>query len=620
MLQALVDYARREQLIATPGLKPKTIRWLLVFSPEGRFQGLHDYSDDRRNQGREFSACPDLTQQEMVAAGSGCRHFLVDSLAVVCLPTKDGDVDAKLVAKHEFFVDLLEQAAVGVPKLAPIAAALRDERTLESIRARLSGGKAKPTDLATPAVADESGQSIFVERDDWREWWHAFRNRLIEGRRAKASSGRRKKAGPDVDHATPMLCLISGELVEPQPTHNKIEGLSDVGGLSMGDTLASFDKDAFSSFGLRQGANAAMSETMVKTYVTAMNHLVRHRSHRMAGVKVIYWYSCPVERDEDPVRELLEGIALPASHPPDGAGDGPRSEAAGQVRQRFHAESHAQRLLDAIRAGERPELWNLRYYAMTLSANRGRVVIRDWMEGRFEELLEAVSAWFDDLAIVSRDGREIVAAHKFVAVLAASLRDLKDASLPLVAVLWRCALKRQPIPYQVMAQTLGRVRTGLTLGERPRHARFGLLKAFCNRNERISNMNADLNEYEVHPAYLAGRILAILARIQQAADAGTGAGGVQRCYGAASSTPSLVLGRLVRTAQIAHLPKIENKALQTWFQDQLAEVWARLDRPLPPALSLGEQTLFAMGYYQQNAKCSNSVKEDQPDEVPVAAT
>jgi hypothetical protein len=89
-----------------------------------------------------------------------------------------------------------------------------------------------------------------------------------------------------------MRCLLSGDLVEPLATHNKIEGLSDVGGLSMGDALTSFDKDAFTSFGLQQGANAAMGEAMVKVYVSALNHLIRHRSYRFAGTKVrSTWYS-----------------------------------------------------------------------------------------------------------------------------------------------------------------------------------------------------------------------------------------------------------------------------------------------------------------------------------------
>lgn len=614
MLQALLEYARQERLTAEPGLKPKIVRWLLVFSAEGRFLGVQDLGADQPRKGREFPACPDLTQQEMVAAGAGCRHFLVDSLDVVALLTKDGQVDDKQAAKHEYFVGLLEQAAECLPVLKPIAVSLRDTSILETVRAKLAEGKAKPTELATLAVPDAAGSPILVEQASWRDWWQTFRCRLAEDRKAKASPGRRK-AKPG-EEAGQMRCLLSGELVEPLATHNKIEGLSDVGGLSMGDALTSFDKEAFCSYGLKQGANAAMGETMVKTYVTALNHLIRYRSHRVAGVKVLYWYSGRVEQDDDPLEELFQGFGASAEDSTEETDS--QQDASSSVRQRAQAESRARRLLDAIRSGQRPELIDFRYYALTLSANSGRVVIRDWMEGSFEELLCAITRWFDDLAIVCRDGSHVISSQKFAAVLAAPLRDLKDAPAPLVASLWRCALKGHPIPYPVMAQTLQRVRLDLIQGESPRHARFGLLKAFCNRVDRIPNMNAELNDYETKPAYLCGRILAILARIQEVALPGVGAGIVQRYYAAASATPALVLGRLVRTVQIAHLPKIGSKGLQRWFENQLAEVWNKLIQSPPAVLTLEEQTLFAMGYYHQSARRHSAADEQTGDDTASA--
>lgn len=619
MLHALLEYAHAERLAAEPGLKPKWVRWLLLFSPQGQFLGVHDLAGgEPRSKGREFPACPDLTQPEMVAVGSGCRHFLVDSLDVVCLLTKDGQIDAKASARHDFFVGLLQQAARDVPVLAPLAETLRDEAVLATIRAQLAERKAKPTELVTLAVVDVAGVRILVEHDEWRPWWHDFRRRLAEKRKAKAPAARRNTPAPG-GQPTLMRCLLSGELVEPLATHNKIEGLADVGGLPTGDALTSFDKDAFGSFGLEQGANAAMSEEMVKTYVTALNHLIRHRSRSLAGVKLVYWYSGPIERDDDPMRELFEGFGLPA---PEAAGDqgDADQDPLDAVRQRAHAESRARRLLEAIRSGERPELGDFRFYALTLTGNSGRVVVRDWMEGQFRDLLEAVNAWFDDLAIISirPDGAQIINSLPFKAVLAAPLRELGDAVAPMVAALWRCALKRQPIPYPIMAQTLQRVRIDLIQGKTSQHARFGLLKAFCNRNERTPKMNPELNEFENHPAYLCGRILAILARIQRVALGDVGAGVTQRYYAAASSTPALVLGRLVRTAQTGHLPKIADKGLQWWLENQLAEVWARFKQAPPPVLTLEEQTLFAMGYYQQIAKRLEKTS-DQPADAAVTS-
>ncbi len=361
---------------------------------------------------------------------------------------------------------------------------------------------------------------------------------------------------------------------------------------------------------------------MVKTYVIALNHLIRYRSHRLAGAKVVYWYSGPVAHDDDPLRELFEGFGLPV---PDDSSQEAESEESrlAEKRDRPQAECCAARLLKAIESGNDPQVARLRefrYYAMTLSANSGRVVVRDVMEGRFEDLVRAVDAWFADLAIVHRNGFDVIRTHKFASILAAPLRDLKDAAAPLVTALWRSAVNRRPIPHHVIVQTLQRVRIDLIQDEPPRHARFGLLKAFCNREKGIPSMTPQLNEYETHPAYLSGRIMAILAAIQRQAMPNVGVGIVQRYFAAASVTPALVLGRLVRTAQIAHLPKIESDfpGLRHWFESRLAEVWQGLRQSPPRVLTLEGQTLFAMGYYHQIAQ-RYQAKDDGGDNQEDAA-
>ena len=131
-------------------------------------------------------------------------------------------------------------------------------------------------------------------------------------------------------------------------------------------------------------------------------------------------------------------------------------------------------------------------------------------------------------------------------------------------------------------------------------------------------MTAELNELERDPAYLCGRIMAVLARIQEAAlGKDVGAGVVQRYYAAASATPALVLGRLIRTAQIAHLPSPKiGKKLKGWFEQQLEDLCSKLDRRIPRTLSLEGQTVFALGFYHQKAyrKPKEETGEDQTAE------
>jgi CRISPR-associated protein Csd1 len=608
MLHALIEYAQREQLAAEPGFKTKLVRWGLLFSKRGKFLGVHNFATEG-SKGRSFQYCPDLSQSEMVSAGEGCRPFLVDGLDVVVLLTKDDLAEEKLGAKHAYFIKLLHDAATIVPELKKVAETLAEEAELGKIRAELQSGKAKPNELATIVLEIEGETQILLNESSWHSWWRDFRARLAEERKIKSTPTKRRGAKissePSPEEASLMRCFLSGELVEPAVTHGAVSGLSDVGGLPMGDKLTSFDKEAFRSFGLEQGANAAMSAEMATTYQAAFNDLIKHptRSVRLAGAKVLYWYDGPVS--VDPVQLLIEGLE---SEPLETQSKSTKKKVRGsEIGQR---EADAQKVLESLQIGQiPPELKRVRYFALTLSANSGRIVIRDWMEGRFEELASNIAQWFHDLAIIERYGSRILESCKLNSILAAPYREIGDAPAATAMALWRCALnKNQSIPPHLIAQTLRRVGIDLIQDEPARHARFALLKAFCNRQPGVPKMKPELNEYENDPAYLCGRIMAILAAIQRVANPDVGAGVIQRYYAAASTTPALVLGRLHKTAMIAHLPKFpaEKKRLANWFEKQLAELYDAMPQSPPTLLSLEQQTLFAMGFYQQQAQRKKS--------------
>ena len=101
-----------------------------------------------------------------------------------------------------------------------------------------------------------------------------------------------------------------------------------------------------------------------------------------------------------------------------------------------------------LKTGQRPDLLDNYYYVLTVSGQAGRVMVRDWQQGQLTELLENISAWFDDLQIIARDGGKLTAPPKFLAIVGCLVRDLKDAPAPLINEFWRTALnKNKPIPY-----------------------------------------------------------------------------------------------------------------------------------------------------------------------------
>lgn len=567
MLNELVNYAGRQCPDAEPGFAPKDVRWAISLSSTGEFLGLLPLGDTtlRRNRGRTFSKAPDLSQGELIVGGETKSHFLVETLAVVAQFGKPEEV-AKNEPKRKYFISLLKQASACVPALSAAALLLEDEEAMERLRHGLTEAKARSTDKATICIDGE----FPVESQVWHNWWRSFRSGLA----------------PREASAERMLCFITGDAVEPVATHPKISGLP--GANPSGATLIGFDKEAFGSYGLDQSANAAMSEGAAKAYQAGLNDLIRRHGNRLAGVLVVHWYRSTVAPEDDPLAWLEASLES--------------SEADARIR--------ARKLLTAIRDGARPDLAGNTYYALSLSGNGGRVMVRDWMEGAFEELAGAIDAWFSDLAIVRPQGGGIAPPPPFFALLNALVRDPKDVPASLAAKLFRSAVRGESIPSAAMAQALARARVDFIQGNPLKTGRMGLLRAYFVRKQRIGKgetempetIQPSLTEDLASPAYQCGRLMAVLAAVQHKALGDVGADVIQRYYAAASSTPALVFGRLVRTAQF-HLGKVKQEApgLAWWYEERIADVCTRIGKAMPATLTLEEQGMFALGYYQQLA-------------------
>ena len=106
--------------------------------------------------------------------------------------------------------------------------------------------------------------------------------------------------------------------------------------------------------------------------------------------------------------------------------------------------------------------------------------------------------------------------------------------------------------------------------------------------------------------------MAVLAALQGSALGDVGAGVVQRYYAAASTTPSLVLGRLIQGAQ-HHINKLD-KGLGIWYERMMEDIITQLDDELPSTLGLEGQTLFALGYYQQKAAMGRKTTKKEEGE------
>jgi CRISPR-associated protein Csd1 len=351
---------------------------------------------------------------------------------------------------------------------------------------------------------------------------------------------------------------------------------------------------------LEKSSNAAMGSVAAQQYVDALNQLIKDQQEaarknpsRRTNAMIVYWFKERLLPTEDPFAWLYG--------------------AETEEQQNASALAQVRKLLEAIRNGDCPDLGSNHYYGLTISGASGRVMVRDWMEGQFPDLLGHIETWFADLSIVHREGSRLAPDPKFLAVGGALVRELKDLPASTTSVLWHAALVGLPIPQPIMAQALDRFRSALVQDETFNHARMGLIKAYFVRTstQGESPMKPHLNSEHPDPAYHCGRLLAVLAKLQHAALGDVGAGVVQRYYPAASSAPGLTLGRLVSNAR-NHLGKLEG-GLSFWYEQQIVEVMGQLGDVIPRTLDLEGQGLFALGYYQQLAALRAPKKKDTKD-------
>ncbi len=621
MLGQLVEYANRKGFSKEPGFKAKRINWLVRVSQDGRFTGVIPVNEDKR--GMRFARCPNLEQPEMIGLLKALREdkektiqqaaaqlkqasqFLVETCGVVALlPKYDRAGEAKIdddykkaADKHHTFKFLVQLASQQVELLKPIYTALSGIEQMEFLRTELKRGKAKPTEKLSFLVGDEK----IPDGDSWRDWWRRFYSRYfaITEDDEKASDSK-------------MLSLISGELVRPALTHPKLSELG-VGSNTSGASLIGFDKDAFASYGLKKSQNAAIDVEDSFAYRNTLDSLLDD-GEKLGQMKVAVWYDQDLPVEDDLLRLLFE--------PSERLDEAPALE-------------RVKRLLSTIKLGDKEpckrRLGDSQFFSIAMSGASGRVMVRGWQTGSLLDFVDAVNAWFSDLEVVNKFGDANASPTGLKRILDNIQRPQGDKEeydeyIKPVKMLqipfWHSALNpKTPIPFAAVVKIMEAHTSSVLNGdfgkalsppkkapERSKftifhvYSRMSLLKAYHNR-KGDHRMTPALDPNHPSKAYHCGRLMCLLARIQeQSSDGDINAGVVQRYYGAASSTHGLVLGRLTRLSQ-SHLSKIskDSPGLAFWLNSQIAEVWNALGKSLPATLTLEEQSLFALGYYQQFA-------------------
>ena len=582
VLKALYDYAQRMNLTLPAGYAEKTIKAFLCLTGDGHFVGV-------RMDGVNPFCCPDIGS---LANGTDKSNLLVEKYSVV-FPLES-------TPKSRFFRDGLNDLGTVEPLANVCVKALEDPQCCADMTAALEQHKVKPTDR----VSFQVDNTYLVECPTVKTWWQTYRQRF-----------QKPIKGDELSR-----CLITGQSTVPIATVPKTTGLAVVGGHSSGDALICFDKPAFCSYGLKKSANAPVSEEAFAQVKAALDTLLKD-APPLAGMKFVHWYDKPLPKETpDPLPPIFGNML--SEDDEENEEESLSSESEQVIIQQARRDADA--LVQSVETGQTVTDLPNRYYILLLSGAGGRVMIRQFSQGSYEELKANLDQWYADLQLVNRYGTRNLKPVKLAARLIRLLKRqnnnkkvferLRDELPGLTTPVFYAILHGTQLPDSVAVRALQNIRSQMLTEEPdgkglmvPDPISCQWLKVWLIRTQKEAYLMPEYNPQHPSPAYQIGAMVAVYAALQQRAYPDVNVTVVQRFFASAQQTPALVLGRLAKMST-HHLAKLERRVANV-YETRLADISARIGDRVPTVLSLPEQSLFALGYYQMTAAMNQERRE-----------
>ena len=387
------------------------------------------------------------------------------------------------------------------------------------------------------------------------------------------------------DDAETGLCLISGETAPIARLHPAIKGI--LGGQSSGGAIVSFNKESFESLGKEQGANAPISEQAAFTYTTVLNYLLRRENRHcltIGDASTVFWAEAPDDSSAEAEESFFFDMMTVT--------DGEENQKVFDILQQIAKGRPLKEIAPNLHA-------DTRFYILGLAPNASRISIRFWLNTTFGQLAQNLAAHWQDLAIEPCPWQTPPSIWRLL-IQTAPLGKTENISPVLAGEMTRAVINGTPYPMSLLSQLLARIRAdGDANG-----LRIAMIKAILARKFRKGlikeGVPMSLDKESKNPAYLLGRMFAVLERIQYQALGDINAGIADRYYGSASAVPFSVFPRLLAGAR-HHLSRLrkDKPGLAVNLDKDLGEIIAALSQNYPRHFSIDEQGRFSIGYYQQ---------------------
>jgi CRISPR-associated protein Csd1 len=407
-------------------------------------------------------------------------------------------------------------------------------------------------------------------------------------------------------------CLITGEIAPIARLH---PNFSVRGATPTGASLISFNERAYESYNRfkGQGLNSPVSEKATFAYATALKYLLsstnENKKFIIGDTTVVYW----AESENKGYAKAFMGLCEPeeVEVPAEEEGKSVRDKKAEKRLKKVAEKVRRVQVLDVKKLLDGLEGENPRFYVLGLAPNAARVSVRFFHSDPFEKVVEKIMQHYKDMEIIKEfdDQHTYLTVQDIVKETVSKKASDKDASPLLAGSAFRAVLENTPYPAALYNAIINRIRAdqddAKKFIKKVNYERVAIIKAYLIRKYRNQPQHPiqevlimSLNEQSTIPAYVLGRLFAVLEKVQQEAIGDVNASIKDRYFTSACASPKSVFPTLLRLSQ-HHISKAEFGYAR---DNRIEKILGLLDvekNPIPSHLSLDEQGVFVLGYYHE---------------------
>lgn len=398
-------------------------------------------------------------------------------------------------------------------------------------------------------------------------------------------------------------CAISGNISKIARLHTQVKIPK---GQSSGCSLICFNNDSESSYGKEQSFNSNVSETVMNHYTEALKYLMKNEvNHTLIDdITLIHWAA---NGDED-YDEMFDWFTV---------SDKMDVDDTNKVLKAFtEGLKTGVNNLDLNNFYETLDP-NVMFYIAAIKPNSSRLAVKFFYRQSFGKVMENLVQHQKDLQIGNINKPVQLWQIKKELISPKSTNQNVDPS-GMMKIL-EAVVNGTNYPDFLLNSIIRRVKTDSD-DEKNHYIKFndvrmGIIKACINRKLRLQGkgelIKMALDKKNDNPAYLCGRLFSVLEEIQQKASSYSLNRTIRDAYfSTASANPATVFPKLIALSQ-HHLSKLGNPIYLT---NEIVEITEKMGNTFPSNLSLVDQGIFMLGYYQQKGYTMNQIKTNKEAE------